>query len=249
MRDIVVGRELQHLGVDHDQPQLVRRHAEEHGEDHAVEAHGLARSGRARDEQMRHGGEIGDDGLAEDVLAQDDRQVRLGLGEGGAGDELVQHHRFAIGIGQLDADHRAPRHGRDARREGGHVARDVVGELDDAARLDAGRGLQLVHGDDRAGAHFLDRAFHMEVVEHAFEQAGITLQSLLVELAGRRGGRSRKQLGRRQVVIAEQVLLPRNRRERLGDGIGIGLLDADRRALGGLDRAARSGLARHGGHR
>ena len=56
MRDVVIGRQFQHLGVDHDQAQLVRRHPIEQRQDHRVQAHRLAGTGRARDQQMRHGG-------------------------------------------------------------------------------------------------------------------------------------------------------------------------------------------------
>src|SRR3712207_6848762 len=41
-----------------------------------VDARGLARARRARDEQVRHLREVGADGLAGDVLAQPDRQRR-----------------------------------------------------------------------------------------------------------------------------------------------------------------------------
>ena len=240
--NIVVDAQFQHLRIDHDQAQLVRRQAVEQGQDHAVEADGLTRAGRARDEQMRHGCQIRDHRLAEDILAQDDRQRGLLVGKGAAGDQLVEHDGFAIGVRQFDADHGAARNGRDTRGEGGHVARHIVGQLDDAARLDAGGGLQLIHGDDRTGANLGDRALHVEVVEHAFEQARIALQALPVDLVGRAFRRRCQQFGRGQVIIAEEIILPGNRREGFGHCIGIGLLDADRCAGARLDLTARFGL-------
>jgi hypothetical protein len=90
-------------------------------------------------------------------------------------DQFVQHHRFALLVGKLDADHAASGDRRDACGQGRHIAGNVVGELDNPARLDAGGGLQLVHGDDRAGPDLDDRAFHVEVVEHAFQEPGVAL--------------------------------------------------------------------------
>src|SRR3546814_6773470 len=66
-------------------------------------------------------------------------------------DHLVQHDRLALRIGQLDADDGAPWDRRDARRQCRHVARDVVGQVGNAARLRARRGFEFVHGDDRTG--------------------------------------------------------------------------------------------------
>jgi hypothetical protein len=183
VRDVVVDAELQHLGIDHDHPALLGRQPVEQRQDHAVEADRLARAGGAGDEQVRHRREIGDDRIAGDVLAQDQRQRGDLVLEGVAGDQLGQDHHLALGVGKLDADHAAAGDGRDAGRQRRHVAGDVVGELDDAARLDAARGLQLVHGDDRAGADLDDLALDRKVLEHRFEQARVALQRRLVERA------------------------------------------------------------------
>ena len=107
-----------------------------------------------------------------------------------------QAHRLALRIGQLDADHAAPGDGRDARRQRRHVAGDVVGKLDHPAGLDAAGRLQLVHGDDRAGADLDDVAADVEVLEHAFEQARVALEPGAVDLRSallrrrRRAGRA-----------------------------------------------------------
>ena len=74
--------------------------------------------------------------------------------------------------------------------DGAHRAGDVVGKADDARRLDAGRRLELVERDHRAGADIDDLALDAEIVEHALEQAGILLEraradrGLLVEALG-----------------------------------------------------------------
>ena len=137
MRDVVVDAQLEHLRIDQDHLALLGRQPVEQRQDHAVEADRLARAGGAGDEQVRHRRQVGDDRIAGDVLAEDDRQLRDLVLEGGAADQLGQDHHLALGVGQLDADHAAAGNGRDARRQRRHVAGDIVGELDDPARLDA----------------------------------------------------------------------------------------------------------------
>ena len=78
MRKFLVGSEFDLLGVDHDQLQLVRAVFIEHGHDDDVHADGFARAGGAGDQKVRRLGEIDDDGLASDVLAQQERQVAFG---------------------------------------------------------------------------------------------------------------------------------------------------------------------------
>ena len=44
--------------------------------------------------------------------------------------------------------------------------------------------LQLVEGDDRAGAHLDDLAAHAVILEHGFEQPGVLGQRLLIDRLG-----------------------------------------------------------------
>ena len=125
---------------------------------------------------MRHAREIGDDRRAADVLAEHEGEARRGALVGVGGEQLAQIHRLGLAVGQLDADDVAPGNDRDARRDRAHRARDVVGEADDARRLDAGRRLELVERDDRAGPHLHDLAVDAEIVEHGFEQPRVLLQ-------------------------------------------------------------------------
>ena len=113
-------------------------------------------------------------------------------------EQLAQIDRLGLAVGQLDADDVAARHHRDAHRDGAHRAGDVVGEADDARRLDAGRRLQLVERDDRAGAHLHDLAAHAEILEHGFEQPRVLLQRLLVDGRGLGGRRLAQEIERRQ---------------------------------------------------
>ncbi len=234
MRDAVVDGKLQHLGVDHDQAAFLRGHAVEDRQDHGVDRHRLAGAGGAGDEQMRELGDVGDDRLAVDGLAERERELRLGLLEVAAGQQLAQIDRLAPCIGQLDADGVAPRHHGDAAGDGAHRAGDVVGEADDAAGLDAGRGLQLVERDHRAGPHMDDLALDAEILQHTLEQARVLLQRLLRQRRiahhvlglGKEVQRRQLELGRadqRALRLAPDArALKRPWRRRLDAGRGIG---------------------------
>ena len=165
---------------------------------------------------------------------------------------------LALRIGQLDADHASAGDGRDARRQRRHVARDVVGELDDPARLDAARRLQLVHGDHRPGPDLDDVAADVEILEHGFEQARVALEAGAVDLLARLLRRRGEQVeGRQLVAVAERKARLRARRlavrrpcrpghwpRRLGDRNG-GRGAAARPGWRG-PRQSRSRAARHG---
>ena len=155
-----------------------------------------------------------------------------------------RRHRLALGVGQLDPDHAAARDGRDARRQRRHVAGDVVGELDHAARLDPARRLQLVHRHHRAGADLDDVAADVEILEHGFEQPRVALEPGAVDLlAGRSPAAraSRSSVGKCVTVAERQARLaraglrawPRARRAAIGA-----------RRLGHGDRRAATAAAR-----
>ena len=127
VRDALVDAELQHLRVDHDEAALVRRVAVEQRQDHGVDADRLARAGGAGDEQVRHLGEVGGEGVAFDGLAERERQIALHAGEARRVQQRAQEHGFALAVRQLDADGVAAGNDGDARGGGVHGARDVVG--------------------------------------------------------------------------------------------------------------------------
>ena len=173
MRDAVIDGEFEHLGIDHDQPALLGRHAVEQRQDHGVDGDRLAGAGGAGDQQMRHARQIDDHGFAADGLAKTERQL------GGVfvivlrAEKFAQVNFLARRVWQFDADSVAARHDRDTCGHRAHRACDVVGKTDDARRLDAGRGFEFVERDHRAGARIDDLAAHAEIAEHAFEHGGV----------------------------------------------------------------------------
>ena len=76
----------------------------------------------------------------------------------------------------------APRHGGNPRRQGRHRARDVIGQTDHPAGLEARRGLQFVHGDHRARAHADDLAFDAVVIQNGFQHPRVFFQRLVAQM-------------------------------------------------------------------
>jgi hypothetical protein len=145
-------RELDLLRIDQDHAHVVRRRPQEDRSEHRVDRTRLARAGRARDQQVRHLGQVGADRAARDVLAEphgDRRPVRRGLLE-----DVAEVHDPPPGVGDLDAHGLLARDRRqdpDVRR--GERVGEVVLELGDLRDLDPGREAQLVARDVRPGDH------------------------------------------------------------------------------------------------
>ena len=74
VRDALVVVELDLLGVDEHEPDLVRVGAEQDAREHRVDARRLAGAGGSGDEQVRHLREVRADCLAGDILAEPDRE-------------------------------------------------------------------------------------------------------------------------------------------------------------------------------
>src|SRR6185503_19465591 len=152
VRYALVDRELQHLGIDEDQPHLLRLRLVDEGEQHGVDAHRLAGAGRAGDQQVRHAGEVGHYRVAGDVLAERQRERRALVGVDLRAQYLGQPHDLAPGIGDLQAHEALAGYGLDdPYAHDRQRAREVLHEIDDLAALDAYRGLYLEARDDRPG--------------------------------------------------------------------------------------------------
>ncbi len=70
---------LDDLRIDHHEAKLVRRKLVEQRGDDGVDANGFARAGAAGDEHVRHLREVRDDRMAVNILAQRERDARLGV--------------------------------------------------------------------------------------------------------------------------------------------------------------------------
>ena len=88
----------------------------------------------ARDEQVRHRGEVGDVRLTMDRLAERDGQLRASSARYASDcEELPKRDRLAVGIRNLDADRRLAGNAIDQHRLGLHREAQVVGQARDLA--------------------------------------------------------------------------------------------------------------------
>ena len=193
--DALVHAQLDALGIDQDHADLLGRGLEEHGHDHGVDGDGFSRSRRTRDEDVGHGGEVGGDDAAVDVLAEGDGELGFALDEGLALDYVAQPDGLAAVVRHLDADGGFAGHALDEDRFGGHGEAEVVGQACDAGVLDAGVGVELECGDDGAGVDLSDLAVDAELGALLDEGAGFGAQGFfaddgnLVGAVEQRGGR------------------------------------------------------------
>ena len=70
----------------------------------AVDANGFARAGAAGDEQMRHLREVGDDRVAINILAERQRNFRLGIAPFLRLEQIAQDDLGLDGVRHFDAD-------------------------------------------------------------------------------------------------------------------------------------------------
>ena len=240
VRDAVVGRQLDHLRVDQDHPELVGRGAQQQGRQQRVDAAGLTGTGRTGHEQVRHLREVGADEAALDVLAQPhEHRVRVLLGRLRTHD-VAEADRLAVGVGHLDADGGLA---GDRREDADVVVRDGVGQVPgqrgDLLDLDRRPELDLVAGHRRTAGEAGDRGVDVELLE----DAGDRLDGDVVALRARlRRGSGPQHVERGQDVVPGDRL----------DGELLRLVDRRQvlRRVGPVDdRRAQRGVHRRGDDR
>jgi len=199
VRQAVETHQLDHLGVEHDQPQIVGRVVEHQAGGQRGDAHRLTRTGGAGDEHVRHARQVCHHRLAGDVLAQGDGQGGVDLLVHRRFQDRAQPHDAAARIGHFDADERLPRHrGLDAQALGRERQRQIArqrrnlrdahflarylpigGGLLNIARLDG------VLGNGRADAVAGDTSGQAKLGQRRFEQQrGIMDHGLVRALNG-----------------------------------------------------------------
>ena len=208
MRDAAVNSQLDHLRVDHDELDLVRARLIQQAQDQRVHAHRFARAGRTGDEHVRELGDIADDTVAADVLA--DGKGELGLGrletlrlqdraQIDRADDLVRH--LDADGGDLLGDR------RDAHVDHAERQRQIAREIGHARELDALLELEIVTRDRGAADHADDGGVDAEAADRV-------LQALAVERDLIPGVRASAQALVEQLERRENVLVRR---------VGVGL--------------------------
>ena len=181
MRQTVIARQLDALGVDHDQANVLGKRAHEQGRDDGVDHHRLTRTGRTGNKQVGHLGEVGDNRRALGIAA-DGQLERAALH---IGQHVAQIDVLALAIGNLDAHERgAGDWGKDAHRLSSERKRDIVLEARNLAHALALARLQLKGRHRGAG----DPADHAGTAAKLKQRGLKRLGSLLKFLVRRRGG-------------------------------------------------------------
>ena len=170
VRDAVVDGELHDLRIDHDHADILRLILEEEGHDQGVDADRLTGAGGTRDEQMRHLRDVGDDGLAGDVLTDTERELRLRTLELAAAEHISEVDGRTVLVRHLDADGRLARDrclDTDIRRGKTHL--DIVCERHDLRHLHTDLRLQLIARDGRADRDVRDRDIDAKALQGFLE--------------------------------------------------------------------------------
>ena len=140
MRQTVIARKLDALGVDHDQANVLGKGSHEQGRDDGIDHHRLTRTGRAGDQQVGHLGEVSDDRRALGI-STDGQLERTALH---IGKHVAQVDVLALAIGNLDTHKRGTGdRGKDAHRLSSERKRDIVLEARNLAHALALARLQL----------------------------------------------------------------------------------------------------------
>ena len=171
-----IGGQFDSFRIDHDHADLVRRGAHDHGGEHGVDEARLAGAGGASHQQVGHLGQVGGHEMAFHILADaGEHRIRIVPGLVGA-QHVAQHHGFAIGVRNFDADGGfAFDHRQDAHVGAGHRVGDVLLQVGDLLDLDARAKLHLIHGDGWSAQEADDLRIDVELLEGTGQRADHTI--------------------------------------------------------------------------
>src|SRR6266852_2300551 len=199
MWNVLVKTQLQPLGIDEHQFHIVGAGLVENRHQQRVDEHALAGARRAGDEQVRHGGEIGDAHAAVQVASHSQRQFAWRIEEFRRFNDFAERDGLAMDVGHLDADGGLAGNALD--QNGFRLQREaqIFRQADDAAVFDAGLGLELEGGDHRAGIDLRDAALNVEFQALVFDGARTDFELVFIELVA--AFAFAQQGNRRQLVI------------------------------------------------
>ncbi len=178
MRNALIDRQLQHLGINHNEPHVGGCRVVEQAEHHGVDGHGFARTGGSGHQQVGHTGQVDHHGVTADVLPE--RQCERGIGMVvllGL-QQLAQADDFPVLIGHFQADNGLARNDfHHAHTHRGQRPGQVLGQVRNLADLHARRRLQLEsrdHGSRVHGHHLHLNAevpqLHLYLLGHGLER-------------------------------------------------------------------------------
>ena len=166
MWDALVDRELHALGVDEDHADLLGGRAHHDRGDHRVHKARLARTGLARDQEVRGLRKVRHDITALDVLADTDDQGMLVAQGRTRTQNITEGDILTISVRDFNADRGLAGNRReDAHIRGSHGIGDVLRQVRELVDLHSRSEDDLVTGDRRASGKTGDLRVDLEVGE------------------------------------------------------------------------------------
>ena len=238
MGDAIIHAQFHHLGVDHNEPHLIRPGLVQQAENQGVHAHGFARAGGTGNEHMGQLGNVAHHALAADILAQGKAELGLGTGKLGRLDNIPQVDGADDLIGHLNP-HGGDfiRDGRDAHIDDAQSQGQIPCQVGDPGQLHTLLQLDIISGDCGAPGNADNGGVDTEAADGPF-QSGPVYGDLVPGVNGGSGAAA-QQRHRRELIIR---LFPGGGYG-LSHGLGLGI---DLR-LDGLAALGRVGnFAAHG---
>ena len=167
MRNILINRQLQHLGIDQDQPHLAGRRLVQQAQQHGIDRHRFTGTGSPRHQQMRHLAQIGDHRIAADILTQTQGQGRSHLLVDWRFQHLAQINDLPVLVRDLQTDDRLT--GNDFHHPHAdyrQTARQILGQITDLTHFDAGCRLDFEAGNNRTRLY----RYHLHLNSKTFQQ-------------------------------------------------------------------------------
>ena len=239
--DAVVGSQLHHLRVHHDEADLVGGGFIQQGDNEGVGADGLTGAGGAGNENVGQLFNVADDVPAGDVPAQGKGRLGLVLGEVPGLDDVPDEDGGDMLVGHLDAHHgNFVGDGSDADAGGAQRQGNVVRQVRDLAELHTLIQHELVPGDGGTVDHVAGGGIHAEAGEGLRQAAGVVpqLSAGLGEILTPAGPQERNGRELVNILLRRQLLL--NFRRDCG-GLGRHLFRGVGLLLSGGHRLLRQG--------
>ena len=175
--DAVIDGQLDLFGIDHQELYFFRSRFIKNTDNDRIDADGFARACCARNQQVRHFGQIRDDILTTQVFAQSQGQAALGTGKFPGFQQLADSNGLFVPVGDLDTDGAlAGNRSLDPDIGGRQGQLNVIFTADDTGDLDAHIRLQLIAGDDRSPVNVGNRHADIETAQALLQPVGSLLQ-------------------------------------------------------------------------
>ena len=163
MRNAFVIAKFQPLRINQNQSHLVGRGFVQDRHDHGINGHALARAGRAGDQQMGHGSQIGGNDASVDVLAHGQRELRLGSNELRRLHYFAQPNRLPLMVRHLNANRRLSRHALNQDAFRFQCQAQVVGQAGYTAVLNSRLRFEFERGNHRPRIDLCDLPMHIKL--------------------------------------------------------------------------------------